>query len=477
MRTARRLGTRIALALAVGGLAVPAAAHAASVAYIENGNVWIASPDGRTKIQLTTSGTPEQPWRGVAQAPSGLTVGVYDGDPVTRDPRRQRLKVWDRSGLPVRDVALTSRPTPSVPERPQSLEISDDGAWVADEYTYCVPGTTFGTPDACASLARGSWVTATAAGASGATPDLPGFRQGTFLGNRLVASDGQRISVLQAPGVPGTLAADPWIAPAVTLSYRRADVPPAGGKVAVEVFNGALTAKNAIAVVPFTGDAGTGTSDSSQGCTMGAPEVVGSAFAAAWSPDGAQLAWRDDQGVKVGGAPVLPWPSQAPCSLTSAPVLISSQRAKAELDLKDSSYQTTSGPSFGGADAAAMVSARARAKARGTLLYDPREPLIARPRATTATSLRGGLRASVTSAAALPIAGTARIAPALADRLGLPTIVATGKASAAHAGERVTLKLRLTARARRVAARLKGATLTLQAVQAGRSFSRRLPLR
>ncbi len=59
----------------------PPTAPAASVAYIEAGNVWLASPDGTKKVQLTTTGTPAKPWLGVAQAPDGRTAAVYDNDP------------------------------------------------------------------------------------------------------------------------------------------------------------------------------------------------------------------------------------------------------------------------------------------------------------------------------------------------------------------------------------------------------------
>lgn len=475
MRTARRLGTRLALALTVGALAAPAAAHAASVAYIENGNILLASPDGSAKVQLTTNGTLQEPWLAVAQAPTGVTVGVYQGDPVGKDPRLQRLKVWDRNGIPVRDVPLASRATPAAPERPLSLEISDDGAWVADEYEYCVPGTVLGSPDACASLARGTWFSSTTGSPRGDAPDAPGGRQATFFGSRLVVSDGQRILAQPAPGGAGTAGATPWIAPAAGLAYRRADVPPAGGKVAVEVFNGAVAAKNAIAVIPFSGDVGTGSADADQGCTMGAPEVTGNAFAAAWSPDGAQIAWRDDAGLKVAGTPVLPWPSQAPCSLTSPPVLISSKPAKAEADLKDSGYRTTVGPSFGGADVAAVRAARA--KTGGVGLLDPYRPLIALPRPTSARSLRRGVPMRVVSAAAVPITGTARITPALADRLGIPTILATGKVQADHASQEIAMRLRLAPKARSRLSRLARATLTLQVSQAGRTSTRLLPLR
>ncbi|MCU0313602.1 MAG: hypothetical protein MUC84_06020, partial [Solirubrobacteraceae bacterium] len=453
--------------------------------YIENGNVWLSSPDGAKKVQLTTSGTPAKPWLGVAQAADGRTAAVFNNDP-NGNARNQRIKVWDKLGNEIKDLTLQSKnPGSSLIARPIAFEITDDGEVTANEFSYC--GGVF----PCGSLIRGTWYTTTNV-EFGLTPpfETSGARQGTFFGRRLVFTDGSAVSVQRAPNAPFTDDSDPWISPSAGFALKRADIPASGGKVALEVLTEAPAPgqpKNTISVLPYAGDAGTGAVDPANGCDLGAPAASGNAHNVAWSPDGSQIAWRDEQGLKVAGAPVLPWPDPTPCSLSSPPVLITAAPADDTPEPKDAStYFTVSGPSFGGADVGAILAARtpppppAPAPAPGPAPGGPTGtggPAVTPPKAPTGAALAKGLALNVTSTAAGAITARGTIPAKLARRLGLPTTVATGRIGAQRAGQKLTLRLRLTAKARRKAKRLKGVTLTVRITQGGKTTTLRLKLR
>src|SRR3954453_6110749 len=76
--------TKRTLLVVAAVLAFAAPAHAASVAYIDNHNLWLSSPDGTKKIQLTQSGDADHPWGQPSQGPDGKTV-AYHSDAFQRD--------------------------------------------------------------------------------------------------------------------------------------------------------------------------------------------------------------------------------------------------------------------------------------------------------------------------------------------------------------------------------------------------------
>ncbi len=487
--TSRLSGRRIGafatvIAAAIAALALCAsAALAASVAYLEAGNVWLSSPDGTKKVQLTTTGTPAKPWLGVAQAPDGRTAAVYNNDPSgNANSRLQWFKVWDRNGNEIKDLPLQSKDVGTFVNRPLAFEISDDGDWTANEWSYCVVSYT--PYNICASLPHGAWFSLTTAANLLDPLEVADARQFTFFGNRLVFSDGNAISVQRAAGAPGTQESDLWTSPPSGYSFKRADVPPSGGKVAIEVYQSAGTPKNVIQVVPFSGDPGTGALDYANGCDLPA---TGSAHSVAWSPDGSQIAWRDDQGLKVAGTPVLPWPTNAPCSLTSPPVLISGVAPKDSPDLKDSVYLTTTGPSFGGADVGAILEARQAASTPPPAVppaVPPAGPAaggsdlkITPPTGLKASALAKGLSLKVVAAAAGRIDGAATIPASVARRLKIPATIARGHVTAKRAGQAVTLKLTLTTKARRRLKKLHGVKVTVRVTQGPRRANTTIVLR
>jgi hypothetical protein len=71
------MSPRLLLTFALASLlallaAVPAGA--ASVAYIDGHNLWLSSPDGSQKFQITQGGSEDASWNFPSQGPDGTTV-------------------------------------------------------------------------------------------------------------------------------------------------------------------------------------------------------------------------------------------------------------------------------------------------------------------------------------------------------------------------------------------------------------------
>ncbi len=353
-----------------------------------------------------------------------------------------------------------------------------------NEWSYCVGGYSGTMYYDCLSLPHGAWLTLTTLVNVLDPLEISGARQMTFFGNRLVYSDGSAISVQKAAAAPGGTDSDLWTSPPSGAAFKRADVPPTGGKVAIEVYQSAGTPTNTIQVVPFSGDPGTGVLDYANGCDLPAS---GSAHSVAWSPDGSQISWRDDQGLKVAGTPILPHPESTPCILTSPPVLISAVAPKDSPDLKNSVYLTTTGPSFGGADVGAILAARKAATtppAAGPPAGPPAGPAtggsglkITLPTGQKASALTKGLSLKVIAAAAGRINGIATIPASVAKRLKIPATIAAGHFTAKRAGQAITLKLTLTKKARRKLKKLRGVKVTVRVTQGTRRSNTTIVLR
>src|SRR4051794_28641770 len=91
---------RLLLALGAALLALPAIASADSIVYIDQGNVWSASPDGARKVQLTTGGQ----WHSPTQADDGTIAAVQGTGPIT---------VMARDGRVLHTITARIRRSPS----------------------------------------------------------------------------------------------------------------------------------------------------------------------------------------------------------------------------------------------------------------------------------------------------------------------------------------------------------------------------
>ena len=191
------------------------------------------------------------------------------------------------------------------------------------------------------------------------------------------------------------------------------------------------------------------------------------------SADATRIAWTDDQGLKVAGAPST---VADPCVLTSPPVVIS---------------PTASQGAIGGANVAAFLPKPPPTPPPGGGSPHRGPPpnvgppktggtrLVATvPRSVTATALAGTkgmpIKVTVTRAGMVTISGT--VPARILRKKGKPVVVVTGSAFAKRAGT-VTVIVRLTAAGRKQRKRLKGAPLTLRISHGGLSTTKRVTLR
>ena len=121
MRQATSLALRaVLLAAVLAALATPAVANAASVAYVDNGEVWLASLDGAKKARLATtvvnSDGDTEKWLDVAQSDGGRIVAVRN------KPGRISNFSWFKIWEPERD--LHRRGAAQRPERLDLVHVS-----------------------------------------------------------------------------------------------------------------------------------------------------------------------------------------------------------------------------------------------------------------------------------------------------------------------------------------------------------------
>src|ERR1700754_1563350 len=119
------MAPRISLLAALAVLAFPAAASADSIVYIDQGNVWSASPDGSRKVQLTDGGG----WHSPTQADDGTIAAVQGTGPI---------QVMARDGRPLHTITTAPQRTSNggtVAARPVQLAFTPDGSKLAYAYS------------------------------------------------------------------------------------------------------------------------------------------------------------------------------------------------------------------------------------------------------------------------------------------------------------------------------------------------------
>ncbi len=98
-RTFARITIAVGAALVVIA-AAPGAAGAASIAYIDGGDVWLSSLDGQQKVRLATpvvnAGGETEKWLAVAASDGGRIVAVRNVP--GRSPLLSLFKVWEPNG-------------------------------------------------------------------------------------------------------------------------------------------------------------------------------------------------------------------------------------------------------------------------------------------------------------------------------------------------------------------------------------------
>ena len=347
---------RIALILLSLMLAAPAVADASSVAYVENGEVWVSSLDGATKVRIAApvvngNGATEK-WLAVAASDNGRIVAVRNEPGKTS--KLSWFKVWEPNGTSTVEAPLTAPGGWFVYVFPLSLDVTADGA-------HMVYG--FSNSSGCCPInfSRGTYVRPV----SNSVLDpivISGYEEPTLFGSRVIAKTGSVINV-QSSATPYGNDFESWVNVAGTgLDLRRTDIAATGTLAAYEVeeWDGGAQVVGKIGVASIAGvDApyAPGAVD----CYLPASGV---AKEVSLSQDGRSIAWTDGQGLKVAGEPST---TNDFCSLASPPVVIAAGGTSASIG----GARRERVPAAGAASAAARLDA---ADARDRPGRRPRRP-------------------------------------------------------------------------------------------------------
>jgi hypothetical protein len=440
-------------------LSMAPAAGAASIAYVDGGDVWLSSLDGNQKVRLATpvaNGAGEtEKWLAVAASDGGRIVAARNVP--GRIARFSWFKVWEPNGTSTVEGPLNAPNGWSVYVYPLGFDVTADGNHMVYGYSNsgsCCP----------ISFAQGTYVRPVTN--SSLDPiNVPGEEHPTLFGSRMIAHTGATVDVQGTSAPPYGNDFTPWIdVSGSALELRRTDVAANGQLAALELeqWSGGSQTIGKIGVIAIQGVDQPPTF--AVDCFL---PTSGVAKEASLSPDATRIAWKDDQGLKVAGAPTS---AADPCELSSPPVVIS---------------PTASQGAIGGADVAAFLPTSPQPPAPGgppsTTGPQPTRslaPVATMPRRVTAKALAGAkglpIRVRVARAGKVKLSGT--VPARILSRRGRAVVVATGSAAAKRAGI-VTVRLRLTAAARKKPNRLRGARMTLRVSQVGLSTTKRVTLR
>ena len=438
---------RSALIAIVCLLVLAPSAGAASIAYIDNGEVWLSSLDGKQKVRLAKpvvngEGKTEK-WLDVAAADSGRIVAARNVP--ARMSSFSWFKVWEPSGTSTVEGPLNAPSGWTVYVYPLGFDLTADGKHMVYGYSNsssCCP----------ISFAQGTYVRPVT---NSVLPPIviPGQEEPSLFGNRIVAHSGSTVNVQDVGGGPYGPDFTGWLdASGIPLELRRTDVAANGLLAALEFeqWNGGTQTTGAIAVLSTQG-----VDQGPAGAVDCAMPVSGVAKDVSLSADAKRISWTDDQGLKVAGTPAS---AADPCVLTSPPVVIS---------------PTGTHGAIGGASVASFLP---KPPPTGGPPTGGAAPVATAPKRVKLKALAKGvaIKVKVAGAGRVKIAGT--VPAKVLRRKGKPVVVATGSATAQQAGT-VTVKLRLTATARKKRKRLKGARMTLRVSHAGLTATKRITLR
>ena len=458
-RTVARLAVVVGAALVVIA-AAPAAAGAASIAYVDGGEVWLSSLDGQQKVRLAApvvnvDGDTER-WLAVAASDNGRIVAVRNVP--GRSAQLSLFKVWEANGTSTVEGPLNAPNGWVEYDYPLGFDVTGDGAQMVYGYS--------NTSDCCPeTVGQGTYVRPVTNSALGPTIVLDNAHP-TLFGNRIIAHTDEIVNVQGASGAPYGTTFTPWIdSSGVGLPLGRTDVAANGQLIAYELeeWDAGAQTVGKIAVLAIQGVDQDPMVPAAVDCLM---PTDGVATDPSLSADATRIAWTDDGGLKVAGAPTI---EGDPCPLSSPSVVISPTALQGAIGgtdvaafLPTSGQQPTGdpptgGPPAGGPPPGALVATVPR-KVTVKALARPKGVLI-RVRVARAGKVK------VTGSVAAKVLRSSR-----------SIVVARGSATAKRAGS-VTVRLRLTTAARKKRSRLKGARMTLRVTQGSRTVTKRFKLR
>ncbi len=287
-------------AAAVVVAALPSAASAASVAYIDGGEVWLSSLDGAQKSRLSDG---DDNWQYVAASDGGRVAAVQRVP--SQISQTSTFRVWAADDAVAGNGALSAVSGYQSYAYPLSFDISANGVFLVYGFSASNmwPNAAFTAGFYARSVDNNS----------GPPIEVSNARYPSFVGSRVVSAFGSEVRLQDPAAVPFGTEFSFWINTSGTgLQLRRTDVAANGTLVASELHSDGPPAVDKISVLSVSGLGGawTGAVD----CFL---PTVGLAKDVSISQDATRIAWKDDQGVKVAGVPT------AACTLSSPAVVIS----------------------------------------------------------------------------------------------------------------------------------------------------------
>ena len=458
-RAIARLAIVVGAALVVIA-AAPGAAGAASIAYIDGGDVWLSSLDGQQKVRLATpvvnAGGETERWLAVAASDGGRIVAVRNVP--GRSPRLSLFKVWEPNGTSTVEGPLDAPGGWAEYRYPLGFDVTADGANMV--YGYLNTRSCCRVPDGLGTYVR------PVTNSSPAAIAVIGQAHPTLFGNRMVAHTGEIVNVQGTSDPPYGADFTSWIDGSLLgLDLRRTDVAANGQLTALELgeWDSGSQTIGKIAVLATQGIDQLPAFPAAVSCFL---PTAGVATDASLSLDATRIAWTDDGGLKVAGTPTT---ETDPCEFTSPPVVIS---------------PTASQGAIGGTDVAAFLPKSGQPPTGGPPTGGPPSggpPVVALvatvPRKVTAKALAG--RKGVPIKVKVARAGKVKVAGSVAAKVlrsSRSMVIARGSTTAKRAGT-VTVRLRLTTAARKKWRRLKGARMTLRVTQGSRTVTKSFKLR
>jgi hypothetical protein len=469
-RKAPRLVVLAVLLAAAAMLVTPVVALAASVAYVDKGEVWLSSLDGAKKVRLATpvvnSAGETENWIDIAQSDGGRIVAVRNKP--GRMSNYSWFKIWEPNGTSTVEGPLNAPSGWTVYVYPLGFDITADGSHLVYGYS---------NSSSCCPISFGHGTYVRPATNSVLNPiDTGGQTSPSLLGSRIISlEDSSSPSIVNVQdadgGNPYTSAFTPWLdTSGVGLDLEGVDVAANGRMVALgfETWSGSTQTAGEVGVLAIQGVDQAPTFPAAVDCFV---PTAGIARDPSLAQDARAIAWKDDGGVKVAGTPST---DADPCVMGSAAVLLS---------------PTGAHPSIGGADVAAFLpkppptqptspSPPAGSGAGAPGGSAPGTLVVKLPKRLTAKALaarRGiAVKVRVSGPGTVSIKGT--VPARRLGRRGKPVLVAAGKRVARAAGS-VTVRLRLNTLGRKRVRRLKGARLTLRIAQGSLSATKLVRLR
>jgi hypothetical protein len=419
-------------------LAPPAGASV--ISYLDGGEVWRASLDGSRKLKL--SGPPTvsggYKWRESAQADNGrvLAVGRPDGKIATVNT----FTLWGPDGAVIHQGILQDNGSWTLPAFPVSLDLNAGGTTAVYGYsttTGFYPNQIFEKGTYVMPVDK-AWVIDAYKHVDETWP--------TIAGSRLVSAAGSQVNVQDAAGAPYDADFTGWLDTTATgKELNRTDVAATGKVAAIELvaWNGGTQSEGQIAMIEAPGlGLPPSQANADQSCLL---PVQGIAGQVSLSQDGKTVAWHDDRGVVVAGAPNFPATGESGvCVLTRAPVVISA---------------TGTEPSIGGTSLPAAQQPGPNDPDPDPDPQLPAAPALSLAAKVKASALKKGLKLKVTVGAAGIVKATGKIKG---------KTVAKGSKRATGAGT-VTLRLKATKKAAKKLAKLRGKKLKIKVTAGGQS--------